>query len=86
MNKTFDNVSASTFECLGAKLQAQGLSFDGTSGYLSKNGISTDYHFDEATQTLAITNLEVGFPASMVGMSTEKVMGILEKAIEECRP
>lgn len=85
MTKTFDNVSADTFKCLGAKLKEQGLAFEGTSGYLSKNGISTDYHFDENTQTLAITNLEVGFPASLVGMSTEKVMGILEKAIEECR-
>ncbi len=85
MNKTFDNVSASTFECLGSKLKAQGLAFEGTSGYLSKNGISTDYRFDEASQTLSITNLEVGFPASLVGMNTEKVMGILEKAIEECR-
>ncbi|OEJ99706.1 hypothetical protein [Roseivirga misakiensis] len=85
MNKTFDNVSASTFQCLGGKLQEQGLSFEGTSGYLSKNGISTDYHFDESNQTLSITNLEVGFPASLVGMNTEKVMGILEKAIDECR-
>lgn len=85
MNKTFDNVSSSTFTCLGSKLKEQGLAFEGTSGYLSKNGISTDYHFDEASQTLAITNLEVGFPASLVGMNTEKVMGILETAINECR-
>ncbi|OEK01867.1 hypothetical protein BFP97_10225 [Roseivirga sp. 4D4] len=85
MNKTFDNVSASTFTCLGTKLQEQGLSFEGTSGYLSKNGISTDYHFDEAAQTLSITNLEVGFPASLVGMNADKVMGILETAINDCR-
>lgn len=85
MNRTFDNVSASTFQCLGSKLKEQGLAFEGTSGYLSKNGISTDYLFDEASQTLSITNLEVGFPASLVSMSTEKVMGILEKTIAECR-
>ncbi|MFT7149400.1 MAG: hypothetical protein ACI82Q_001259 [Nonlabens sp.] len=84
MNKTFDNVSASTFQCLGSKLKDQGLSFEGTSGYLSKNGISTDYLFDEAAQSLSITNLEVGFPASLVGMNAEKVMGILKKAIEDC--
>ncbi|MFY0591193.1 hypothetical protein [Roseivirga sp.] len=85
MNKTFNNVSANTFQCLGSKLKEQGLAFDGTSGYLSKNGISTDYHFDEAQQTLSISNLEVGFPASLVGMNAEKVMGILQKAIDDCR-
>lgn len=85
MTKTFDNVSASTFKCLGSKLKEQGLAFEGTSGYLSKNGISTDYHFDENAQTLAITNLEVGFPASLVGMNADKVMGILQKAIDDCR-
>lgn len=70
---------------MGSKLKEQGLAFEGTSGYLSKNGISTDYHFDETAQTLAITNLEVGFPASLVGMNADKVMGILQKAIDDCR-
>ncbi len=85
MNKTFSQVGKATFDCLGAKLKGQGIEMVGTSGYLSKNGISLDYAFDEASETLSIQNLEVGFPASMIGMNTEKIFGILEKAIEECR-
>ena len=85
MNKKFDHVSVSTFACLGDKLKAQGLALEGTSGYLSKNGISLDYTYDEATQTLSIENLEVGFPASLVGMNTDKVFDILSKAITDCQ-
>ena len=85
MNKVFENVSQATFECLRAKLKDQGITMEGTSGYLSKNGISLDFAFSAEDQTLKIDNLEVGFPASLVGMNTEKVMGILEKAITDCR-
>ncbi len=85
MNRTFDNVSVSAFDCLKSKLQAQGITLEGNSGYLSKNGISLDYSFSAEAQTLEITNLEVGFPASLVGMNKDKVMGILEKAIDECQ-
>ncbi len=85
MNKTFNNVSRKAFTCLGTKLSAQGLSLEGDGGYLSKNGISLDYQFNETDETLKIENLEVGFPASMVGMNTEKVLGILDKAIAECQ-
>jgi hypothetical protein len=83
--KTFDQVNSATFECLRTKLQTQGISLKGNSGYLSKNGISLDFDFSEANQTLTIANLEVGFPASMVGMNKDKVLGILEKAINECK-
>lgn len=85
MNKIFDGISQSTFDCLGAKLKEQGMEMAGNAGYLSKNGISLDYVFDATAQSLSIENLEVGFPASMVGMNEEKIFGILEKAIEECR-
>ncbi len=85
MNKEFENVSTTAFECLKTKLQGQGITLEGNSGYLSKNGISLDYDFSDENQTLTIENLEVGFPASLVGMNTEKVMGILEKAINECK-
>lgn len=85
MTKTFNDVSANTFKCLGEKLKAQGLNLEGESGYLSKNGISLDYALDQASQTLTIANLEVGFPASLVGMNVDKVIGILQKAIDECK-
>lgn len=85
MTKQFDQISEATFNCLAAKLKGQGMEMSGYSGYLSKNGISLDYAFDEAAQTLTIENLEVGFPATMIGMSTEKILGILEKAIEDCK-
>ena len=85
MTKKFDQISSDTFDCLAAKLKAQGLEMAGDSGYLSKNGISLDYAFDKEAQTLTIENLEVGFPATMIGMNTDKVLGILDKAIADCR-
>ena len=85
MNKTFEQVTVTVFDCLKTKLSSQGISLEGTSGYLSKNGISLDFSFDGEAQTLSIRNLEVGFPASLAGMNTDKVMGILEKTIEECK-
>tara|TARA_Y100000588_G_C13403195_1_gene564144 strand:- start:170 stop:427 length:258 start_codon:yes stop_codon:yes gene_type:complete len=83
--KQFDNVSAAAFDCLKQKLKSQGIELKGDAGYLSKNGISLDYKYDSAAQSLTISNLEVGFPASLAGMNTDKVIGILEKTIEECR-
>lgn len=84
MNK-FDNINEAAFACLKSKLQGQGIALEGNAGYLSKNGISLDYAFDAAAGTLTISNLEVGFPASMIGMNADKVLGILDKAISECR-
>ena len=85
MTKQFDQVTEAVFNCLKTKLQGQGIHLEGDSGYLSKNGISLDYAFDAGAGTLSIANLEVGFPASMIGMNTDKVMGILDKAIADCK-
>ncbi|MFT6053690.1 MAG: hypothetical protein ACJAS3_002213 [Roseivirga sp.] len=83
--KTFEQVSSATFECLKSKLKSQGISLEGNSGYLSKNGISLDFNYSEADQALTIANLEVGFPASMIGMNKDKILAILGKAIDECK-
>ena len=85
MNKQFDQINEAAFACLKTKLQGQGIALEGESGYLSKNGISLDYAYDSAAQTLTISNLEVGFPASMIGMNADKVLDILDKAITDCR-
>ena len=83
--KKFDQVNPATFECLRSKLKSQGIELNGTSGYLSKNGISLDFDYSETDESLSISNLEVGFPASMIGMNKDKILGILDKAITECR-
>lgn len=83
--KKFDNINDAAFACLKTKLSGQGINLEGNAGYLSKNGISLDYSYDTAEATLTISNLEVGFPASMIGMNSEKVLNILDKAIGECR-
>ena len=85
MKKTFDHIDPQAFECLKGKLKEQGIEMPGKSGYLSKNGISLDYNFDQDQQSLTIENLEVGFPASLVGMNKDKVLDILNKAIDGCR-
>jgi hypothetical protein len=83
--KKFNQITSDTFECLRAKLKSQGIALEGNAGYLSKNGISLDFDYSEAEQTLAISNLEIGFPASMIGMNNDKILSILEKAINECK-
>lgn len=83
--KQFNDINAAAFACLKTKLQGQGIALEGNAGYLSKNGISLDYAYDTAAGTLTISNLEVGFPATMIGMNDEKVLGILDKAISDCR-
>ena len=83
--KIFENVSEKSFSCLKGKLESQGITLEGTQGYLSKNGISLDYTYDPGPQTLEIKNLSVGFPATMIGMNEKKVLGILEKTIEDCK-
>lgn len=85
MNKVFENVSEAAFACLGQKLKDQGLELDGDAGYLSKNGVSLDYTYDGSSNKLSIENLEVGFPASLVGMNNEKVINILDEAIQDCQ-
>lgn len=85
MTKQFDQITEAVFGCLKTKLQTQGISLTGNSGYLSKNGISLDYAYNPNTGILNISNLEVGFPATMLGMNKEKVMGLLETAISECK-
>ena len=85
MTKQIDQITEAVFGCLKTKLQGQGINLEGNAGYLSKNGISLDYAFDPAAGTLTISNLEVGFPASMIGMNTEKVMGLLDTAISDCK-
>lgn len=85
MNKTFENISEAAFSCLKQKLATQGIALEGKAGYLSKNGISLDYKYSSDAQSMSISNLEVAFPASLAGMDTEKVLGILEKTIDECK-
>lgn len=85
MNKTFEHITAAAFSCLKEKIATQGITMEGETGYLSKNGISLDFKYDLQASTLIIENLEVGFPASLAGMNTDKVMGILEKTVTDCR-
>ena len=85
MKKQFDQVTEVVFNCLKTKFQGKGIPLEGNPGYLSKNGISLDYAFDAGAGTLTIYNLEVGFPASMAGMNTDKVMDILTKTTTKCK-
>ena len=84
MKKQFDQVTEVVFNCLKTKFQGRGIPLEGNPCYLSKNGISLDYAFDAGAGTLTI-NLEVGFPASMAGMNTEKAMDVLAKIINDCK-
>jgi hypothetical protein len=75
-------VNADVFNAVASHLAQFGLEISGNQGSISKMGVSADYHYEPATETLEIKNVEVGMPASFAGFSTEKVISqITEKVI-----
>ena len=76
-SKTFSGIDAAIFEQIKAKMAEFGLSLDGTKGSVSKMGVSLDYDFNEAAKTLALSKIDVGFPASFAGYTPEKIINSL---------
>jgi hypothetical protein len=76
-SKTFTGIDAATFDQIKAKLGEYGLELQGTTGSVSKMGVSLKFNFDEAAKTLSLSDLEVGFPASFAGYTPEKILETL---------
>ena len=76
----YSGVSPEVYNVLKSKLSGFGINLQGTSGKVSEKGVSADYAFDEANQTLRIQNVNVSFPASMM-FNSEKVLGMISEAV-----
>jgi hypothetical protein len=80
-SKTFNGITPEIFEEIKGKLSEYGLNLVGPKGSVSKMGVSMNYEYSEADSQLALQNVEVGFPASLAGYSSEKILTTLEKEL-----
>jgi hypothetical protein len=69
----YKSVSTDAYNALKDKLAGLGINLDSTSGRISQKGVTADYHYDPQAQTLDLTNVKVGFPASMI-ISSDKII------------
>ena len=76
----YTGISPEVYSALKSKLSGFGINLQGNNGKVSEKGVSAEYNFDEANQTLAINNVNVSFPASMM-FSTDKVLGMITEAV-----
>jgi hypothetical protein len=77
----YAGISPQVFNDLKSKLSAYGINMTGNSGRISEKGVSAEYQYDEASQTLAVNNLNVGFPASMM-YSSDKILGKITEEVQ----
>jgi hypothetical protein len=78
----YAGISPQVFNDLKSKLSAYGINMSGNSGRISEKGVSAEYQYDEANQTLAVNNVNVGFPASMM-YSSDKILGKISEEVQK---
>ena len=79
-NAQFSGISPEVYNALKGKLSGFGIDLKGNNGKVAEKGVSAEYNFDEANQTLAINNVNVSFPASMM-FSSDKIIGMISDAV-----
>lgn len=62
----YTGVTAEVYNELKSKLQSMGLTLQGDSGRISEKGVKANYNYNPEAQSLEISDLSVGFPASMM--------------------
>ncbi|PIQ19859.1 MAG: hypothetical protein COW65_18410 [Cytophagales bacterium CG18_big_fil_WC_8_21_14_2_50_42_9] len=77
----YSNISPQTFNSLKSKLAGFGINMAGSSGRISEKGVSAEYAYDETAQTLAIRNVSVGFPASMM-YNSDKIISTITGEVQ----
>ena len=80
----FSGISPEVYNALKGKLAGFGIDLKGNNGKVAEKGVSAEYNFDESTQTLAINNVDVSFPASMM-YSSDKILGMISDAVTGAR-
>jgi len=77
----YSNITPETFNSLKSKLAGFGINMAGNSGRISEKGVSAEYMYDETSQTLAIRNVAVGFPASMM-YNSDKIIATITGEVQ----
>ncbi|RNI32578.1 hypothetical protein EFA69_04475 [Rufibacter immobilis] len=77
---TYTGITPDLYNQLRDKLGAAGIELAGNSGRVSKQGVTADYAYEEASQTLQINNVQVSFPASMM-FSPDKIIQKINEAV-----
>lgn len=77
----YSNISPETFNSLKSKLAGFGINMAGNNGRISEKGVSAEYMYDETSQTLAIKNVAVGFPASMM-YNSDKIISTITGEVQ----
>ncbi|MFC6996242.1 hypothetical protein [Rufibacter roseus] len=77
---TYKGITPELYNNLRGKLGAAGIELQGNSGRVSKQGVTADYAYEEASQTLQINNVQVSFPASMM-FSPDKIIQKINEAV-----
>jgi hypothetical protein len=77
---TYTGITPELYNNLRSKLGAAGIELEGTSGRVSKQGVTADYMYQEGDQTLQINNVAVSFPASMM-FSPDKIIEKINEAV-----
>lgn len=77
-NAHYKGITQEVYEKLRNQLSTVGIDMEGKTGKISEKGISANYDYDPEANTLAISNVTVGFPASMMYNANT----ILEKITE----
>ncbi|CAN5841582.1 hypothetical protein BH24BAC1_BH24BAC1_08960 [soil metagenome] len=78
----YQGVTDNVYNDLKSKLANLGIDLQGKSGRISQKGVSADYNYDDASQTLQISNVKVGFPASMM-YNSEKIVQQISRAVQD---
>jgi hypothetical protein len=77
----YSNISPEVYNQLRSKLAGFGINMTGNNGRISEKGVSAEYNYDETTQTLAVNNVKVGFPASMM-YSPDKILQQINNEVQ----
>lgn len=62
----YTGVTPEAYNELKSKLQGMGLTLQGDSGRINEKGVNASYTYNADAQSLEISDLSVGFPASMM--------------------
>ncbi|MCC9137448.1 hypothetical protein ACFSKU_08660 [Pontibacter silvestris] len=81
-NVQYAGVKPEAFDQLKSKLQQMGLSLKGNSGNISEKGVSAKYDYNPEAEMLAIDDLKVGFPASMM-LNSDSLVQRLTQIVEQ---
>lgn len=78
----FSGVSPDAFNQLKGRLQQLGLNLQGESGNINEKGVKARYNYNAESSHLAIDDLTVGFPASMM-VNEDSLVQRMTQMIEE---